>query len=76
MKDKTQTAPSINLRLVGTTVFGEKSSVILEDLTKGTQGVYRLGDIIQGFTIATILTDSVTLTKQDQEAGAHASYGW
>ena len=66
-KGKTQTPPSINLRLVGTTVFGEKSSVILEDLTKGTQGVYRLGDMIQGFTIATILNDSVTLTKQDQE---------
>ena len=65
--EKTQTAPSINLRLVGTTVFGEKSSVILEDLTKGTQGVYRLGDIIQGFTIATILNDSVTLTREDQE---------
>ena len=66
-KGKTQTPPSINLRLVGTTVFGEKSSVILEDPAKGTQGVYRLGDIIQGFTITTILNDSVTLTKQDQE---------
>jgi general secretion pathway protein C len=66
-KGKRQAAPSINLRLVGTTVFGEKSSVILEDLTKGTQGVYRLGDMIQGFTIATILNDRVTLTKQDQE---------
>lgn len=66
-KGKRQPSPSINLRLVGTTVFGEKSSVILEDLTKGTQGVYRLGDTIQGFTIATILNDSVTLTKQDQE---------
>ena len=30
-KGKTQTPPSINLRLVGTTVFGEKSSVILEE---------------------------------------------
>jgi type II secretion system protein C len=66
-KGKTQTPPSINLRLVGTTVFGEKSSVILEDPTRGTQGVYRLGDIIQGYTITTILNDSVTLTKQDQE---------
>jgi type II secretion system protein C len=66
-KGKTQTPPSINLRLVGTTVFGEQSSVILEDPTRGTQGVYRLGDIIQGYTITTILNDSVTLTKQDQE---------
>lgn len=66
-RDRTQTPPSISLRLVGTTVFGEKSSVILEDLTKGTQGVYRLGDMIQGFTIATILNDSVTLTKEDRE---------
>jgi len=66
-RDRIQTPPSINLRLVGTTVFGEKSSVILEDLTKGTQGVYRLGDMIQGFTIATILNDSVTLTKEDRE---------
>ena len=64
---KTQAPPSINLRLVGTTVFGEKSSVILEVLAKGTQGVYRLGDSIQGFTITTILNDRVTLTKQDQE---------
>jgi len=66
-KGKTQTPPSINLRLVGTTVFGEKSSVILEDPTRGTQGVYRLAEIIQGYTITTILNDSVTLTKQDQE---------
>jgi general secretion pathway protein C len=67
IKGKKQPPPSINLRLVGTTVFGEKSSVILEDLSKGTQGVYRLGDMIQGFTITTILNDSVTLTKQEQE---------
>jgi len=66
-RDKTQAPPSINLRLVGTTVFGEKSSVILADPDKGTQAVYRLGDIIQGFTITTILNDSATLTKQDQE---------
>jgi general secretion pathway protein C len=66
-KNEKQPQPSINLRLVGTTVFGEKSSVILEDLTKGTQGVYILEDMIQGFTITTILNDSVTLTKQDQE---------
>ena len=66
-KGKRQPSPSINLRLVGTTVFGEKSSVILEDLTKGTQGVYRLGDMIQGYTITTILNDSATLTKQDQD---------
>ena len=64
---KRQPSPSVNLRLVGTTVFGEKSTVILEDLTKGTRGVYRLGDIIQGYTIATILKDRATLTKQDQE---------
>lgn len=63
----TPPTPSINLKLVGTTVFGEKSSVILEDPAKGTQGVYRLGDIVQGHTITTILNDRVTLTRKDQE---------
>ena len=58
--------PSLNLRLVGTTVFGEKSSVILEDPEKATQGVYRLRDTVKGFTIIEILNDSVTLTKKDQ----------
>ena len=62
-----QPPPSIDLRLVGTTVFGDKSSVIIEDLTRGTQGVYRLGDIIQGYTLVTILNDRATLTRQDQE---------
>jgi type II secretion system protein C len=66
-KGKRQPSPSVSFRLVGTTVFGEKSSVILEDLTRGTQGVYRLGDMIQGYTISTIRNDSATLTKQDQE---------
>jgi type II secretion system protein C len=58
---------SLNLRLIGTTVFGEKSTVIIEDLTKGTRGVYRIGDIINDFTITKVLQDSATLTKKDQE---------
>ena len=66
-EEKIPEPPSLNLRLVGTTVFGEKSSVILEDLLKGTRGVYRLGDIVKGFTITTILSDSTTLTKEEQE---------
>jgi len=67
-KDKTNTLPvSLNLMLVGTTVFGEKSSAIIKDLTKGTKGVYRLGDIIKGFKLTKILQDSATLTKNDQK---------
>ena len=67
-KDKTNTSPvSLNLMLVGTTVFGEKSSAIIKDLTKGTKGVYRLGDIIKGFKLSIILQDSATLTKNDQK---------
>jgi general secretion pathway protein C len=65
-RNKPNPSPSLNLRLVGTTVFGEKSSVILEDPEKETQGVYRLRDTVKGFTITEILTDSVTLTKKDQ----------
>lgn len=67
-KDKTNLSPLLlNLRLVGTTVWGEKSSVIIEDLSKGTQGLYRLGDIIKEFKITKILQDIVTLTKKDRE---------
>ena len=58
---------SLNLMLVGTTVFGEKSSAIIKDLTKGTKGVYRLGDIIKGFKLTKILQDSALLTKNDQK---------
>ncbi len=65
----------LNLRLVGTTVFGEKSSVIIEDLTKGSQGFYRLGDIIKGFTLTKILKDSATLTKKDQQLVLRLSQG-
>ena len=57
---------SLNLRLVGTTVFGEKSSVILEDPEKNTRGVYRLKDTVKGFTITEILNESATLTRNDQ----------
>ncbi len=65
---KTKTPPvALNLMLVGTTVFGKKSSVIIKDLTKGTRGVYRLGDIIKGFKITKILQYSSTLTNKDQE---------
>ena len=67
-KVKNTTSPvSLNLMLVGTTVFGEKSSAIIKDLTKGTKGVYRLGDIIKGFKLTKILQDSATLTKNDQK---------
>jgi len=65
--NKTLPSTLLNLRLVGTTVWGEKSSAIIEDLTKGTQGFYRLGDIIKGFKITRISQDSATLTKEDQE---------
>lgn len=65
----------LNLRLVGTTVFGEKSSAIIEDLAKGSQGVYRLGDIIKGFTLTKILKDSATLTKKDQQHVLRLSQG-
>jgi len=64
---KNHSSTLLNLRLVGTTVWGEKSSVIIEDLTKGTQGFYRLGDIIKGFRITKISQDSATLTKKGQE---------
>ena len=59
-------APSLNLRLIGTTVFGEKSTAILEDTIKGTRGVYRLRDSVRGFTLAAIDRDSVTLTAGGQ----------
>ena len=58
--------PPLNLRLVGTTVFGEKSSVILEDPEKETRGVYKLRDTVKGFTITKILNESATLTRKDQ----------
>jgi general secretion pathway protein C len=56
-------SPSLTLRLIGTTVFGEKSSAIIEDRAKKTRGVYRLRDAIKGLTIAAIDNDSVTLTS-------------
>jgi general secretion pathway protein C len=59
-------SPSLNLRLVGTTVFGDKSTAIIEDSTMESRGVYRLGDSIKGFTITSILQDSVTLTAPDR----------
>jgi|GEM_PF-5949363 general secretion pathway protein C len=55
-----------NLRLVGTTVFGDKSTAILEDLDTRIRGVYRLGDAIKGFSITAIDVDSVTLTSGDR----------
>jgi general secretion pathway protein C len=64
---KNTSAVSPNLMLVGTTVFGKKSSAIIKDLTKGTRGVYRLGDIIKGFKLTKILQYSATLTNEDQE---------
>ena len=39
-KDKTNTSPvSLNLMLVGTTVFGEKSSAIIKDLKRNQRGL-------------------------------------
>ncbi len=52
-----------NLRLIGTTVFGDKSTAIIEDLDTNTRGVYRLRDAIKGFMIAAIDADSATLTS-------------
>ena len=63
---KPKPLPSLNLRLVGTTVFGEKSSVILEDTVKETRGVYKLRDTVKGFTITEILNESATLTRKGQ----------
>ena len=75
-REKPDLPPDIlSLRLVGTTVFGEKSSVIIEDLTKGSQGFYRLGDIIKGFTLTKILKDSATLTRKDQRHVLRLSQG-
>lgn len=59
-------APSLSLRLIGTTVFGEKSTAIIEDTINGTRGVYRLGDGIREFILREIDRDSVTLTAGDQ----------
>jgi len=59
-------SPSLNLRLIGTTVFAEKSTAIIEDIAKGTRRMYRLGDSIKEFTITSILQDSVTLTAPDR----------
>ena len=56
-------SPSLTLRLIGTTVFGEKSTAIIEDSAKKTRGVYRLKDIIKGFTITAIDKDSATLAS-------------
>lgn len=59
-------SPPLNLRLVGTSVLGDKSTAIIEDTGWGSRGVYRLGDGIKGFTITSILRDSVTLTASDR----------
>jgi general secretion pathway protein C len=52
-----------HLRLIGTTVFGDKSTAIIEDLDTKTRGVYRLRDAIKGFMITAIDADSATLTS-------------
>lgn len=59
-------SPSLTLRLIGTTVFGDRSSAIIEDNARNTRGVYRLGDVITGFTITAIEKDLVTLTSGDR----------
>jgi general secretion pathway protein C len=58
-----QIPSALNLRLIGTTVFGDKSTAIIEDLAMKTRGVYRLRDAIQGYIISVIDADSVTLTS-------------
>ena len=72
---KPKPLPSLNLRLVGTTVFGEKSSVILKDTVKETRGVYKLRDTVKGFTITEILNESATLTRKDQTVVLTLSQG-
>jgi general secretion pathway protein C len=72
---KQKPLPSLNLRLVGTTVFGEKSSVILEDTVTDTRGVYKLRDTVKGFTITEILNESATLTRKDQTVVLTLSQG-
>jgi general secretion pathway protein C len=54
---------ALNLRLIGTTVFGDKSTAIIEDLDTKTRGVYRLRDAIKGYILSIIDADSVTLTS-------------
>ena len=72
---KPKPLPSLNLRLFGTTVFGEKSSVILEDTVKDTRGVYKLRDTVKGFTITEIQNESATLTRKDQTVVLTLSQG-
>jgi hypothetical protein len=57
-----QVPAALNLRLIGTTVFGDKSTAIIEDLDSKMRGVYRLRDAIKGYIISVIEADSVTLT--------------
>ena len=64
---ESQLATAPNLRLAGTSVWGKAASAIIEDLTEGTQGSYRLGDTIQGFKITNISKERVTLAKNGQE---------
>jgi general secretion pathway protein C len=58
-----QVPAALNLRLIGTTVFGDKSTAIIEDLDSKMRGVYRLRDAIKGYIISVIEADSVTLTS-------------
>jgi len=64
---KDPSATAANLRLAGTSFWGNTASAIIEDLTDGRQQSYRLGDTIQGFTITDISKKSVTLAKNGQE---------
>ncbi len=63
---RVKTPLSPNLRLVGTTVFGEKSSAIIEDQDRHIRGFYKIGDMVRGFTITDIQKDSVTLVRKNQ----------
>ncbi len=54
---------ALNLRLIGTTVFRDKSTAIIEDLDAKTRGIYRLRDAVKGYIISAIDANSVTLTS-------------
>lgn len=54
---------ALNLRLIGTTVFSDKSTAIIEDLDAKTRGIYRLRDAVKGYIISAIDANSVTLTS-------------
>jgi len=61
--NKNPSPTASNLRLVGTSFWKKAAFAIIEDLSEGKQGSYRLGDTIKGFEITDISKMSVTLVK-------------